>query len=110
MNTDTYIEQLPETKQRKPIVQMIFSLLLGALSIFLGGVVGIIVGIVAERLALSVKANYPKSIYTKLSALGGALGIIGMVLSVINIILLAVVIIIVVWIFAGGSLLGVTLF
>ena len=85
----------------------IVGLCLGGVSVLLGGIVGFILGVVAEGIALSALSDAPTGKTKKAAETSAALGVLGAVLSVINTFLFLTVAAVVIWTMAGGSLFGI---
>ena len=109
MDKNIYVEKIEATEKKAPVGKGVICLVLGGISIVLGGIVGLIIGIVAERFSLSIVAQLPQKKVAKMAEAGAAMGVIGAVLSVINMLLFCAVVAVVIWAIAGGSLFGITL-
>ncbi|MBQ8849593.1 MAG: hypothetical protein IJ011_04600 [Clostridia bacterium] len=81
-----------KTPAEEPKAKGILSLVFGIVSIVLGGVIGIVLGVLARRFATPIIADFAGTVSAKLAKAGKITGTVGLVLSIVGMIVCAVVI------------------
>ena len=80
-------ETVDTPSAKEPRAKGILSLIFGILSIILGGIVGIVLGVLARRFALPILTDFAGTLSAKLAKAGRITGTVGLALSIVGLVL-----------------------